>query len=521
MRSISRLLIVLLVCLVGIALPAAPAQAAGPIISLTPYSGVPGDQLTVNGENFTVDKYVDVYYDANGNGRLEDEEWMGDVVTDEDGNFHLSFVIPESERGVHVVFAEDQEGKSAADDFTVEPGLRVSPEEGPVGTSVTVKGRGFAEDEQDIALRYYLDGNYATIRANIGANVTGSWDWSFQVPSSSQGTHRIDAVGEISTEVEDATFEVTAGISLGKSSGIVGENITVTGSGFAADETDIKIFFAGEAVVTEISADDAGYWQQGFEVPEMPAGNYSVTAEGDVTSEEAVGTLTFRIDPDIVLSPDSGHVGTDLTVTGQGFAADRDVNIMYDGSLKAAVPTDAKGSFEASFIVPASEHGGRQVTARDVTGNNAAAIFTMESVPPAVPQPIAPTDKSRVGFIGGVRPTFAWSAVSDASGVSYSLQIATSASVGANGFADPVFTVTGLVGTNYTLGKADALPYGTYYWIVQAVDGAENGSAWTATRSFHAGFLPLWAFIVIIVAAVLLISGLVYFLVIRKRRLYY
>ena len=41
----------------------------------------------------------------------------------------------------------------------MEPGLTVSPEEGPVGTNVTVEGHGFAEDEEDIELRYYLNGN--------------------------------------------------------------------------------------------------------------------------------------------------------------------------------------------------------------------------------------------------------------------------------------------------------------------------------------------------------------------------
>jgi hypothetical protein len=127
-----------------------------------------------------------------------------------------------------------------------------------------------------------------------------------------------------------------------------------------------------------------------------------------------------------------------------------------------------------------------------------------------------------VGLIGKVGPTFEWSEVSDDSGVYYSLQIADSASVTSTGeFADPVVSKEGLVGTNYTLGKTEALPYGTYYWIVQAVDGAENAGNWTAAYSFRAGLLPLWAFIVIIVAIVAGIGTLVYFFVIRRRIHYY
>jgi hypothetical protein len=162
------------------------------------------------------------------------------------------------------------------------------------------------------------------------------------------------------------------------------------------------------------------------------------------------------------------------------------------------------------------------VTASDAAGNVASANFTMESNPPDKPEPISPPDKSRVGFIGEVTPTFQWSEVSDESGVRYSLQVAASANVTTAGeFAEPLLSKEGLVGTNYTLNATEALPYGTYYWIVQAIDGAENESAWTAARSFRAGLLPLWAFILGIVVAVAVVGTLVYFFAIRKRVHYY
>jgi hypothetical protein len=120
-----------------------------------------------------------------------------------------------------------------------------------------------------------------------------------------------------------------------------------------------------------------------------------------------------------------------------------------------------------------------------------------------------------VGLIGRVKPTFEWSAVSDDSGVYYSLQIATSANITASSV---VVSVTGLTGTSYTLPSP--LSYGTYYWTVQAVDGAENGSGWTAARSLRAGLIPLWAFITIITAAAVGIIALVRFLL-RRRGVYY
>jgi hypothetical protein len=519
MRLLSRLSVILALCLVSVALPAAPVQADGASITLSPHSGVPGTVVTVRGYNFTADEWVDIYYYLNS-----DKVWRAEAETDEDGYFKVTFEVPESYTGAHEVLAEDEEGKSDDADFTVKPGLTVSPEEGPVGTNVTVEGHGFAEDEEDIEV--YFDGEM--VAENIPpADEDGWWEKSFSIPSSAKGSHKIDAKGDDSSlsAVKDATFEVTPQISPDKLSGSPGENITMTGSGFYANDRHIKILFAGEEVETEtrVDADSNGYWEKKFEVPEMPTGTYSVTAYGESTPKAAITAFSFAIKPGLVLSPDEGHVGTDLTITGHGFAVNKGVVIMYEDEDNEAATdtTDNKGSFEVSFVVPESQHGQRQVIARDAAGNNATAIFTMESKAPDTPELISPSDGSRVGFIGKVRPTFEWSEVFDDSGVRYNLQIATGANITTTGeFADPVVSKEGLVGTNYTLNATEARPYGTYYWIVQAVDRAGNAGNWTADCSFQAGLLPLWGFIAAIVAIVVLIGALVYFLV-RRRRYYY
>ena len=518
MRLISRLLVVLVLCLVAIVLPAAPAQAADTYITLSPDHGVPGEEVTVRGYNLTADEWVDIYYYLNG-----DREWLDDVETAGDGDFRVTFIVPESYTGAHDVRVYIGSSLRVMEEFTVEPGLTIDPEEGPVGTTVTVEGWGFAEDEEDIELRYYLNGDYEVIEDDITADEDGSWEVSFQIPPSTQGYHKIDARGAESRlyEVEDDIFEVTPGISIDESSGSVGDNITMTGSGFETDERDITILFDEEAVVTEIRADDTGYWEESFEVPEMPTGAYSVTAEGEQTDKEDISELSFEIEPGMVLSPHKGHVGTNLTVTGLGFAANEDVDIMYEGGQVETARTNAKGSFDVSFPVPESKYGGRPVTAEDDAENEATATFTMETDSPDKPALISPPDGDRVGFTGKVTPNFEWDEVSDDSGVYYSLQISTSANVTGTGFVDPLVSKEGLVGTNYTLDDTEALPHGTYYWIVQAVDGAENESGWSGIYSFRAGLLPLWAFIVILVAIVAGIGVPVYFFVIRKRIYYY
>jgi len=521
MRLLSRLVIILAICFVAIALPTVPAQAQDAYILLSPDDGVPGEEITVYGYNFTIDRWVDIYYDTNGDGEFTEDEWVIDERADDYGYFQVDFEVPESYTGDHEILAEDVDDVYATDYFDVEPGLTIEPEEGPVGTTVAVEGRGFAEEEENMELLYYLDGTAEVVEDNIEVNADGYWQASFQVPSSSRGDHYINAQGDDTElkDVEDVSFEIAPEIEIDLDilSGTVGESIAITGSGFDSEDNYIKILFAGEEAETEpeiIRADENGHWEASFEVPDMPAGTYIVTAEGQSTREEDVNNLTFTIAPGLLLSPDEGHVGTNLTVTGGGFTPDEVVVIKYDGGEVETARTDEGGGLEASFLVPESKHGAHNVTAEVGGETEASATFIMESDPPDIPELISPPEDDRVGFIGKVRPTFEWSEVSDDSGVYYSLRIWTSNNV-------TKVSKVGLVGTNYTLNDIEALPQGTYSWSVQAVDGADNESGWTEPRSFRIGVIPLWAFIIIIVVVAGGIGAVIYFRVIRQRIYYY
>jgi hypothetical protein len=151
--------------------------------------------------------------------------------------------------------------------------------------------------------------------------------------------------------------------------------------------------------------------------------------------------------------------------------------------------------------------------ATDASGNTVSMKFAMESTPPAKPTLSSPANDTRIGFIGSQAPTFQWMGVTDPSGVNYKLQIAT----------DPGFVslavpeINRLTEASYTLPQGQTLPYGTYYWRVKAIDGAQNDSGWTTAYSFQSGLLPTWAFIVIIVVIVVLIAALLYLLGIKRR----
>ena len=526
MRLLSRLLLALAFSLVAVVFPSVPAQAecVNWYIELSPESAPPGTEVTVYGYDFEAGMPIDLHYD----GVLVSEG----RETDKNGEFAIPITVPEDCTGHYWVLARvgsSSTGTVQADRlFAVKPGLTVSPEKGPAGTTVTVEGHGFAKNEGNIELVYYPDDTHELIERSISANAEGFWERSFQIPASTRGEHKLDAQGAESSfyKVQDAVFRVTAEISIDKSSGIEGDTVTMSGSKFAAYEKGITILFDDQAVVTDIKANSDGEWEESFQVPGMPAGEYTVTAEGQYTSREDVGDLSFEIEPEFMLSDHQGHVGMELTVTGRGFPADEDIIILYDDNQVAIVETDEQGTFEASFSVPESKHGGHEVraTLAESTNNtagldiNASATFTMESTPPPIPEQMSPVDRGRLGFVSAVAPTFEWSEVSDESGVAYyNLRVGTSADFTASSI---VVSVTGLTGTSHTLQETEALSLGTYYWVVQAIDGAENESDWSANHSFRVGLLPRWGFILVIVGAVLLFIALIRALL-RRRTIYY
>ena len=515
MKLLSRLAIAFVICLLALPALTVPAQAQeNEFITLSPSSGHPGEELTVRGEYFEAYEEVEIYYYYNSK-RVK-------VATDDansSGEFRVTFTIPESYQGKHEVRADGDDGSLAYRDFEVEPGLEIDPEEGPVGTRVTVEGTGFGEDEDDIEVRYYLDSSdYEKVAENIEADEHGSWDTTFTVPPSDRGSHKIDAKGDDSSlgDVEDVTFDVEPGISLSKSSGYVGDRITVTGSGFKSNERSVKVTSDGEQFGETTNADDNGAWEISFDIPPGAKGTHKIGAYGSSTSKSLISEKNFTVIPKVMLTPTSGHVGTTLTVGGTGLAANSAIIITYDGTQKATSTTGDEGSFPpVSFEATHTQSVhtvNHPVKVTDDEGDSNTIDFVMESTPPPQPTLNSPADGSRVGFVGSVTPTFEWSAVTDDSGVSYSLQIAPS-----DNFTSPLLSLTGLIGNSYTLAEDDALPGGTYYWKVKAIDGAQNDSGWTNFFSFKSGFLPLWTFIAIVVLLVVLVGFLIYFFGIRRR----
>jgi hypothetical protein len=525
MKLLRCLIAALAICLVAMPAFTAPVQANGDI-TLSPTEGCVGDKLTVNGESFRSGETVRVYYDD----VLQDSTraYYGDRCPH--GFFTVSFTIPEGCQGYHEVYAEDTSGKSATARFKVNPGIALDTKSGHAGDNVTVTGGGFPCSGNGINIRYYLDGDsYIDFPVTAEVDEDGRWEGSFPVPASAKGAHTIDAYYNNDThtlsQVREASFEVQPKITLNPDSGCGGDIIAVSGAGFeAADDIELRY---DHQKFGEYHADEYGSWGEvSFTIPEGTKSSHVIEAFHS-RSTTAIVSATFTLGPGITLQPATsvsspGHAGQTFSVTGKSFDPSVAVNVSYQNKT-TTVFADAEGNLPAVTFIAQGKHGEQYINA-SYEGNSArSAVFYMEGTPPDEPTLNSPID-SRTGFFGsfgrGICPTFKWSNVTDPSGIaSYDLQIYH----GNNSTISipvPIKSVSfqGDI-VAYSLSGEHALAYGSYYWKVRAIDGAENEGNWTEAKSFHAGFLPQWAMITI--AAGLLLVVILVGIFIKRRMGYY
>jgi hypothetical protein len=473
-----------------------------PLISISPNSGVVGDSVTVEGKGFAAtESSIAVTYDGT--------DAKTGIAASDKGSWEATFSVPNSAKGSHTVDASGST-TNASDvpdvTITVSPKISLSPASGDVGTSVTVSGAGFGKSETGIRVTY--DGEDA--KTGVSADGKGAWSVSFPVPNSIRGVHTIDASGASTNldEVPDVAFIVSSAVRIKPESGYVGDSITVSGCGFGSSESDITVTLDGGVAKSGITANSEGCWTTSLAIPATNSGSHFIDAYSASTAAADVADAKLTIASKIALEPNEGYVGCNIVVNGTGFGADKELTIKYDSAAVATeLATDAQGNFQVEIKAPRSLGGKHNITAADTSGASAAVVFMMETTPPPLPQVVSPKDGSRVGLFDRAAPTFEWTAVSDPSGVNYSLQISSQSD-----FATTLLTKEELTEPKYTLTDAEALPRGQYYWKIKAVDGAGNDSGWSTPILVKIGFMPLWAFIVIAVIAVAFLTRLFFFL---------
>ncbi len=492
-----RFALAIALCLLLTFMTASPVLAA-PQLNLSPTSGARGTDVTVTGTNFA--SYAgDIVHILFGGVEIADSP----LTVPQNGTFTVTFDVPrQAAPGIVYVTVITIGGVELASSnpFTIiGTDISISPEVGTVGTNVTVHGKGLYAKGK-VTFYYYSNG----ARVNMGTDVTssiGECTYSFTVPDSSSGSHRV-VVRDANGDEAEARFDVISSIVLKPASAPIGAKLAVSGTGFGS-ESDVTIYL-GDAEVIAQRTDEFGSFEVSFAVPELRPGIYNLEVR-DKSGNMA--QTQFTVVASISLSKVTGHIDEELTVSGTGFMGGPLVFISYDSIPVADCVADESGAFSVSFNIPVSIHGNHQVAASDGI-NLATSLFSVESQAPPVPEPVLPENGSEVE----PETYFYWEDVSDPSGVTYTLQVATDAD-----FSSVVFEETELRLSDYIILEQDKLQptkkETPYYWRVKAVDGASNESEWSIAPSFYVSSssgIPNWAIYILIAFGALLFAYISY-----------
>ena len=176
------------------------------------------------------------------------------------------------------------------------------------------------------------------------------------------------------------TIPPTTPVSLSPNSGPIGQSITVSGNGFAANSPLLAIF-DGSPIPFSATTDSNGAIPPNakFIVPlGSTAGNKTVTI---VDRSFNYANTTFLVTPtSIAVSPTNGPIGTVVTVTGSNFVSNSKITINFNGNSMTTNPfnitSSPTGSFSATFNTSSDSAGIKQVSATDGF-NSPSANFTV------------------------------------------------------------------------------------------------------------------------------------------------
>ncbi len=246
--------------------------------------------------------------------------------------------------------------------------ISISPTAGPVGTTIYVYGQTFTASKTYIV---YFSG----VGIVSGSTGTGTFTAPLTVPTYPRGLYPVTVTTDAPDISNTVYFTVTPQITLSPSSGYVGDQVTVSGTGFNASSS-VTIYFDTTAVHTVTATTSGTFSGVTFTVPDSYKGLHTV--KGSDASGDSPGVI-FTTLPKITVTPTSGGVDDTVTISGTGFAAYSNITFYLDNiSVSAGTTTNANGSFtNNTFTIPSTSRGSHTIKARDASGYYATTIFTI------------------------------------------------------------------------------------------------------------------------------------------------
>jgi outer membrane protein assembly factor BamB len=264
-----------------------------PTLALAPLSGSAGTSLTLSAYGFKGLEKVNIFWNNGATPVLS-------VSTTTYGYLSPTiFTVPAlTVPGNYVVKAVGLSSHtSITNTFTiVPPGSSLSLVSGPVGAATNISGQGYSPGELVNILWDYSGPATGTLVTSMHAGTSGTLSGSFNVPSVTNGTYTVAAVGATSNSVTQNTFTVGNGLAVSPTATSPGSSVTATGTGYQNNES-VTFYLDSTAgsILGTASADASGNVSSTITIPNAAApGNHNVIGVGQISS----ASFTTSVDLD-------------------------------------------------------------------------------------------------------------------------------------------------------------------------------------------------------------------------------
>jgi hypothetical protein len=355
----------------------------GPInatLKVAPEKGIEGEALTVSGVGFstgTATIYLvagdDVPAAGSADTTPDDFKSVGSATVS-DGSFSTSVTVGDKfEAGANDLMARSSTGKWGAQDGFNLNGAISLPDSVTKGTDLTVKvskwsagpiTRATINGEDMVSIDADGDIEDAFSDQTIKADKTA--EFKIRVgPKALLGEQTLilytgtgageESAGQTNIEV------IGIALNVSPSTAVVGQEVTVTGSGFTNGGTIDTLTFGGVNVIGQIVETDRGVASGGrvvaaFRIPDNSelagADDYSISLSDGTRTGSATVTIPERT---LTVDPTEGRIGSPINLSGTGWPTGTGANLVglyYDGDQYASAITDSSGEWSASIEVP-------------------------------------------------------------------------------------------------------------------------------------------------------------------------
>ncbi len=321
-------------------------------VTVSPTSGSPGTKIILSGSNF--DPNASLTFKWGGRKITAIERSV--VTTGDLGTFYATFNIPtDATIGSNQIEVSTSTTNTAFTYFTVStPSLTLSLSSGSPGAKVTITGANFSGN-QAIYLTWD-DGAIVSSPASITSTSSGSFTAVVTIPKSNRGTHYLKAAGGQQKLVASAQFTVNAPtLTLDTTTSQPSMKIKVNGTSFTP--STIVTFswdnnLVSSLVDSVVTTDTAGSFATTVTLPSnASSGIHTLQAN---TSEDVFATIQITVTTGVLsISSDTLNLGTNLTLSGMQFDANKLVKLYLDGTeiSDVEITTDGIGGFTYQYTL--------------------------------------------------------------------------------------------------------------------------------------------------------------------------